>query len=112
MDINQLVGRHVQIVGADPDLFGSRVEALVLAIDAPSQSLLVEFKAPAQIGEKAYQFAVASPRLQRDNLGVLLGSGTLGCGITCIPHDRYNAARPFDLSWWRGGAAGIADVVL
>jgi hypothetical protein len=110
MDLKQLVGRTIHVRGAD--LFGAPVAAAIRAIDPDSNSLLLEFVAPAQIGAQTYPFAVARPRLQLDDLGVLLCRGTLGCAITCVPHDRYDAAKPFDLNWWRGEGATIADVVL
>jgi len=110
MDINQLIGRQVHVRATD--LFDAPVAALIRAIDLDSKSLFLEFVAPAQVGARTYPFAVARPRLQRDRLSVLLSSGTLGCAVTCIPRDRYDAAKPFDLSWWRGGGAGIGDVIL
>ena len=112
MNVNQLVGRQVQIGGADPDLFGSPVSATVRAVDSNSKALLLEFIPPVQAGEKTYPFAVTSPRLQRDGLEVLLMGEVLGCAVTCVPRDRYDSARPFDLSWWRGGGAAIGDLVL
>jgi hypothetical protein len=110
MGLNQLIGRTVHILAAD--LFGVPIAAVIRAIDPDTKSLLLEFAVPAQVEMRTFQFAVARPRLQRDDLGVLLSSGTLGCAVTCVPADRYDAAKPFDLSWWRGGAAAIADVVL
>jgi hypothetical protein len=110
MDINQLLGRPVHVRGAD--LFMVPVAAVIRTIDPDSKSLHLEFMPPVQIGAQTYPFAVAHPRLQRDDLDVLLRSGVLGCAITCVPQDRYDAAKPFDLSWWRGGGAVVADVVL
>lgn len=110
MDVNQLVGRQVHVRGAD--LFGASVAAVIRAIDPDSKSLQLEFMPSAQIGSQTYTFAIAHPRLQRDDLAVLLSSGVLGCAVTCVPLDRYDPAQPFDLSWWRGGAAAIADLVL
>jgi hypothetical protein len=110
MDVNQFVGRQVHVRGAD--LFGLPVAAVIRAIDSDSKSLLLEFASPAQIDAQIYPFAVARPRLQRDDLAVLLTSGVLGCAVTCVPDDRFNPTKPFDLGWWRGGGAFVADVVL
>lgn len=110
MEVNQLVGRQVQV--HSDNLFGVPATAVIRAINLDSKSLLLEFLMPAQIGAQIHPFAVARPRLQRDDLGVLLADGALGCAVTCVPRERYNASKPFDLSWWRGGAAAVADVVL
>lgn len=110
MDLKQLIGRQVNVCAVD--LFGAPLLAVIRAIDAGSKSLLLEFVPTARIGAQVYPFAVAYPRLQRDDLGVLLGNGTVGCAVTCVPSDRYDAAKPFDLSWWRGRGAAVADLVL
>lgn len=110
MNLNQLIGRQVH--GRATEFFGPPFAAVIRAIDPDSKSLLLEFVPPVQIEAQAYPFAVAHPRLQRDNLGVLLRDGVLGCAVTCVPLDRHDSARPFDLSWWRGGAAAIVDLVL
>jgi hypothetical protein len=110
MDENQLIGRQVRIRAAEPS--GVTVAAAIRAVDPESSSLLLEFVLPARIGSLACPYAVARPRLERDDLGTLLDSGVLGCGIVCVPPDRYDPERPFDLSWWRGGGAVIGDLVL
>jgi hypothetical protein len=110
MDVHQLVGRQVHVCGAD--LCGARVAAVIRAIDRDAKLLQLEFVPPVRIGAQTYPFGVAQPRLQRDGLLVLLTSGVLGCAVTSVPRDRYDPAQPFDLSWWRGGAAAIADLVL
>jgi len=110
MDASQLIGQQVQVRAAE--LFGATVAAVIRAVDTDALSLLLELELPAQIGSRTYRFAIARPRLERDDLGTLLGSGSLGCSIVCVPHDRYDRARPFDLSWWRGGGAAIGDLVL
>jgi len=110
MDANQLIGRRVHVRAAD--FFEAPAIAVIRKIDPDFDSLLLEFAPPVHIDGEVYSFAVAHPRLQRDDLAVLLKDGVLGCGVTCVPRDRYDSARPFDLSWWRGGGAAIADLVL
>lgn len=110
MGINHLVGRQVYVRSAD--LVGAPITAVIQATDLVAQALLLKFMPPTQIGEQTYPFAVAQPRLERDDLGTLLRTGNLGCGVTCVPQDRYDPTKPFDLSWWRGGGATIADLVL
>ena len=111
MSANKLLGRQVR-VRADALFAGAAVPAVIRTIDLDASSMLLEFVPPARTGEVTYAFAVARARLERDDLETLLSEGVLGCGVTCIPHDRYDRANPFDLGWWRGGGAAIADVVL
>jgi hypothetical protein len=110
MDANHLVGRQVHVHASE--LFGVTVVAVVRALDLDAQLMLLEFVPSAQSGLQTYPFAIVRPRLERDDFRTLVDSGVLGCGITCIPKDRYNPAKPFDLSWWRGGGAAIGDLVL
>lgn len=85
---------------------------MVRKIDVDASSILLEFIHPIYVGGIACMFAIAHTRLERDNLETLLEKGTLGCGITCVPPERYNPERPFDLAWWRGGGAAIAELIL
>lgn len=110
MDINQLVDRRVKVRSAQ--LFSNAVTVAIRDVDPDTSSLLLEFLLPAQVGQETYRFAVARPRLEGDDLEMLLKSGVLGCGITCIPQDHFDVAQPFNLSWWRGGGAAIGDVLL
>lgn len=109
---NELVGRQVNLRGPDPNLFGAPAAAVIRATDPTSRALLLEFMSPIQIGGNTYPFAVASPRLQCDDWKVLISSGRLPCAVTFVPRDRYDPEKPFDLSWWRGGGAALADLVL
>lgn len=110
MKASQLVGRQVHVRAAE--LSGVPDAAVIRAVDSESLSLLLEFVPPARIDSLTCSFAVARPRLERDGLGTLLDSGLLGCGIVCVPDHRYDPARPFDLSWWRGGGAAVGDLAL
>jgi len=112
MDHSHLIGRPFSVRGADPALFGAPLAGVVHAIDASAQLLLLKLVPPIQLGSEACRFAVAKPRLQRDTLDTLSAKAIVGCGITCIPDSRYDQANPFNLSWWRGGGAMIADLVV
>lgn len=111
MDIDQLIGCKIDIVGEDPVLFSSGASAEIRAADAKSQTLLLVFIPTVRVGGQNYQFAVATGYLDDDNLGKLIKEGTLGCRIKLIPSDRYDASRPLDVTWWRGGAAAIGTLV-
>ena len=110
MDTAKLVGRRVKVCASD--LFGEPVDAVVLAEDVASKSLQLRFTQPVVVDAQRFDFAVSKVRLRRDSLDTLLSVGTVGCALTCVPPNRMDPARPFDTSWWRGGAAAIADLVL
>lgn len=110
MNTKLLLDRPVRIRAHD--LLTAPATAIVRIIDVASSSMLLELIPPIQIDEVTYSFAVARVRLEHDDLETLLTTGVLGCAVTFVPDGRYNAARPFDLSWWRGGGATVADLVL
>lgn len=109
--IEDFVGREIKVIGAD-DPFEPSYSGVIRAADANSNSLLLEFPAPSLIGGKEYPFAVARPRKESEGTFSLIHIGRLSCSITWVSRDRFNPAQPFDLSWWRGGAAATADLVL
>jgi hypothetical protein len=81
-------------------------------VDVTKDSVAIKLDSPLQTGNARYEWVIASARLQRDNLDTFVTNKTLGCSITWIPNPRFNINSPFDLSWWRGGAAAIADILL
>ena len=107
---NCLIGRTVTIRAND--FVEAPTRGSIRFIDVTTNSVAVKLSAPLESGDVRYEWAVASPRLARDNLDTLVGAGVLGCGITWVPSSKFNQSVPLDLSWWRGGGAAIADVVL
>jgi hypothetical protein len=112
MDSNRLLGHRLRVLGADPALFEGSEIAEVKAADLVQGALLLKFTNAIQIGGTQYSLAVVRCRLQRDRLESLLTGDPISCAMTFVPHSQFNPARPLDLSWWRGGAATIADVVM
>ncbi len=110
LDASAVVGRRVQ-VQAD-GLFEEPVDAVVVAEDPASKSLLLQFSRTVVIGSEQFEFAVSRGRNEQQSFDILCPQGTVGCALTCVPASRYDPSRPFDVSWWRGGAAAIADLVL
>lgn len=76
------------------------------------RKFLLELDTPMTISGVTYKHAIASPRLARDDLNVLLSNGVLGCSVTWVPKERFDQNKPLDLTWWRGGAAAVTDVML
>jgi hypothetical protein len=107
----ELAGREVQLTGA-ADPFDATYSAVIRAADVQSNALLLEFATPSLMGGKVYPVAVARPRGGGDLLSALVQHRRLSCNIIWVPSDRFDPARPCDVSWWRGGATATADVVL
>jgi len=107
---NLLIGRSVTIRAND--FVDVPTCGWIRFIDAMTNTVVIELDAPLKVGNFRYEWAIASPRLERDDMDTLSKTGVLGCGITWVPSIRFNRNAPFDLSWWRGGAAAISDVVL
>ena len=107
---NSLIGRSVTIRAND--FVDAPTHGRIRFIDETKNSVAIELGTALEVAGVRYEWVVASPRLARDNLGCLINAGVLGCGITWVPNSRFNPSVPFDLSWWRGGGAAIADLVL
>lgn len=107
---NLLLGRPAKIRAND--FVGAPIHGCIRFTDMKTNALVIELDTPLKVGNLQYGWAVASPRLARDDLDTLCKDGVLGCGITWVPSVRFNPSMPFDLGWWRGGAAAISDIVL
>jgi len=105
-----LVGRQLTIRANDvvPEMFSGKIQA----IDPARKAVLIALDEPIEDGGTQYDWAIASGRLERDDLEPLAAKGELGCGITWIPSEKISPQDPFELDWWRGGGAAIADVLL
>jgi hypothetical protein len=77
-----------------------------------TESLLIELHAALKHDRQEYKYLVATPRHVGTTFERLLSGEQVGVNLTGIPGERAKSADPFDLSWWRGGAAAIADLRL
>lgn len=109
-DFEQLVGLRATV--RLNDFVDRTLPARIHLVQPATNSVLLEFDSPCEVQGVQYSRAVASSRLQRDNLDTFLNSGVLGAAVTWIPDSRFEHSAPFDTSWWRGGGAAIADIVL
>lgn len=107
--VASLINRRVLILAND--VIHVNQAAQITKVSQTEQALFLEFDSPLEIEGKRYRYAIASSRLERDDLTTLLQKGSILCGVTWVPEERFNEQQPFDLSWWRGGAAAITDVV-
>lgn len=94
------------------DFVDQDLSACITSVDESSQTLLLELDTPLVNNNTSYSHAVASPRLAKDTINLLIGSGVLGCSVTWVPERKFNKNEPMDLSWWRGGGAAITDLYI
>ena len=107
---DEIIGCKVKIEGND--ILNPIVSGVIRGIDRNSQSLLLEFIPPIEIGTHSYPIAVAHPRLHGEDLMLFFNKGSGGFSVIFVPGERYDPAMPFDTSWWRGGEAMIAYIKL
>lgn len=105
-----LLNRYAKVIPENAT-YGNGM-AVIEGIDEDGQQLLLRFDPPYVVEGRPYSYAVARPRLERDKILSLLAGSSLLSSVTWIPEEKFKKHQPFDLSWWRGGAATIADIVL
>jgi hypothetical protein len=75
-------------------------------------ALLLELHVPLKCNAEECKFFVATARHNGVALEELKTGKPIVCNLTGIPAEKAKGANPFDLSWWRGGTAAIADLSL
>jgi len=113
----RLKGKTLLIRLSDPwdlgESFGwEPLSAVVIATKADDKggALLVRMKRPFIYKDVRCEYFVAVPRHENFSVADLAVGRPVLCAITRVPEDRLEAEDPFDLSWWRGGVAGIGEV--
>jgi hypothetical protein len=113
----QLVDRQLLIRLGDPWDLGEflrwqPLSAIVISAKADERggALLLRISNPFIYKEMRCEYFVASPRHEDSTIEDLAAGGPVLCAITRVPEDRIEAEDPFDLSWWRGGVAAIAEI--
>jgi hypothetical protein len=125
---NPLIGRAARIRGDEivpEDLFahiietgesqsyGKTIELISLELDTPYTFLNNgSYVYSDAVYNGVYTHAVVQPKTQDEDISLLLATGSLFCNVTLVPADRFNPAKPLDISWWRGGPAPMTDVYL
>lgn len=107
---NSLQGRAIRICAND--FFPQEISAHVVLVSEADKRILLKLDMVLSVAGVHYEYAIASPRLAKNSIGDLLDAGVLGSAVTWVPESRFDANRPLDLSWWRGGAAAVTDVCL
>lgn len=110
---HRLTGQRIQFFADHP--WPAKIDGVILDVDETTQSILLEWKPPFTLDGPTFHHAVASVRSEGKSVRELTRTttdGVLGVCLTCVPDDRFDVDAPFDLSWWRGGAAAIGSMRL
>jgi hypothetical protein len=75
-------------------------------------ALLLELHLPLKCAAEECKFFMATARHDGVALAELETGKRIVCNLTVIPEEKAKSPNPFDLSWWRGGTAVIADLSL
>ncbi len=106
----RLIGK--QAILRENDFVNQSLVATIVMIDEKSNTLLLQLGNTFLDGEVSYKYVVASLRLMETDLSVFVSNRVVSCNVIWVPDEKYNANKPMDTSWWRGGAAAITDVCL
>ncbi|MDP3938626.1 MAG: hypothetical protein Q8R92_10885 [Deltaproteobacteria bacterium] len=109
---------NVQIKWSDPwdlgESFGwqpLRAKIIAERDDQHGGSILLKLEKPFVYKDTRCEYFVASPRHEASEVGEIAVGRPVFCALTQVPQDRIDAEDPFDLSWWRGGIAGLAEIM-
>lgn len=80
--------------------------------ESTGAAALLEFHAPLKYHGEEFKYFVATARHEGVKFDELGTRRPIVCNLTGIPAEKASSANPFDLSWWRGGVAAIADLSL
>lgn len=113
----ELTGRTVLIRLSDPWELGESLRwaplaAVILAAKTDEQggALFVRIKEPFLYKNLRCEYFVMQPRHESSSVEDLRPDRPVLCAITRVPEERSSDEDPFDLSWWRGGIAGIGEI--
>lgn len=110
MKVSLMSGQRVKICANE--FVQTNIAARITDISENGRNILLQMDSPLAISGTIYTHAIASPRLATDSLNSLLKNQVIGCAVTWLPKEQMNPTNIFDLTWWRGGAATITDLML
>lgn len=105
-----IINKTIEILPNDFNISSSHATIEDISLDLTSG--LLKLKAPYQYNHKAYRYVVARARGTDAKFDELLRDGKLDCNLYWISVDLFDISKPFDVSWWRGGAAAITTIKL
>jgi hypothetical protein len=115
----ELVGTKVKLVLVDPwdfvtvngpGPFTATILKTSQGQDDNDVAVLLQVEPILQYDGMECKYFVGSPRHENKSIREILSSKLVACNLTRVPEERATSADAFDLSWWRGGIALIADL--
>lgn len=104
-----LLNKDVVVISAD--LSVKPLKGRVIA--AAENTLALRLDAPVFLSsDEEAQYLVASVRHENRSLDEIAAGQQVVCALTLVPNAKFNPAKPFDVSWWRGGGAAIGDIAV
>lgn len=97
------------VVAIVSDLSSEPIEGVVVGISSKSIALRLATPINLPSGETAWHLVASIRHDNRSLIDIAAGQLVL-CGIILVPVTQFDEAKPCDVSWWRGGGAGIGDV--
>jgi hypothetical protein len=116
LNIKSFRGKAVELLLIDPWEFVSETgsgpfHAVIVDVEPDERKMLLEVQPPLLYKSVECKYFVAVARHEGSDLLSPSSGNITTCNLTHIPPNRViKSANPFDLSWWRGGIAIIADV--
>ncbi|MBA3040134.1 MAG: hypothetical protein KJ670_14290 [Alphaproteobacteria bacterium] len=94
---------------APNELFDKGGEGTVVAVEGRALALRLSIPVSLPSG-KACHNLVASIRHANRTVDEIMAGHAVLCALTLVPVDKFDPARPCDVSWWRGDGAAIGDI--
>jgi uncharacterized protein (DUF486 family) len=109
----KLIGKSVLILGEafHPD-FDQEIAAKIIFTNEQNNHFVMSLDKCIQIGGNIFQYVVASPRSGAGNLTTFSQTKEICCSMIFVPQELFSLETPFDVTWWRGKAAILSDVLL
>jgi hypothetical protein len=109
MDTSHLIGRNVHI-GAN-DIVSQQAAAEVIALRYDGRAIALRLVDRLKQGPSSFPYAVATARYEGQSIFEVFEGKPVVCAVTWVTKERFSLTDPFDLSWWRGGPATIAELL-
>lgn len=103
------VGYHLAI--APNEFIPHRISAKIEVIDDEGQSVVLSLNEVAITSGGQASHAVAKIRTSGMSYLQARVGDRIASSVIWVPDRNYSSDRPFDTTWWRGGAAAIADII-
>lgn len=99
-----------RILVSPNELLDQGGEGTVLAVEGRALALRLSVPATLPSGKECHNL-VASIRHANRTVDEIMAGHAVLCALTLVPVDKFDAARPCDLGWWRGNGAAIGDIL-